>query len=442
MELQCDKVLGSWFGMAVGDAMGLSVRGLKQETIAQFFGGIDGYKDVTPHIGAGVKRYRMQGLYGVQTQSALAVCDSILKNKNAGGDEITSLLQEMSSMGPEHYCGVFRHALGTFRKMLESLEGETSLAPVGHNFADGSFFAMTVPLALIYRDDLITMRSRCVEIYSSMTANLCELNGALVLGFFITRFLAMSPNEEGAPADPERLLEDAAKFCEDNEAYFQETFPDLWEENGGDRSFSHTLRGLRDNFKMDASQLKEWICQNASTLVKSAISHPSQGYALTLLPLALMIVLREGKDFASAMTPALNMGREADRMGALVGAMAGALYGFSGISDAWRSGLVNAREIKLRGEALFSGKGVAAFKDLQAMESGLTAKENETGKKYLPKTSKKSPAKGLGVKTALEGNADDLDVPRKEDVVGWRKYNKDKTKEKRDRRRNRDLPEL
>ena len=56
-----DKILGSWFGMAVGDAMGQSVKGLKPETVKQYFKQVDGYKDVRPYIGKGIKQYRMPG---------------------------------------------------------------------------------------------------------------------------------------------------------------------------------------------------------------------------------------------------------------------------------------------------------------------------------------------------------------------------------------------
>ena len=66
-----DKILGSWMGMAIGDALGQSVKGLKPETVKQYFKQVDTYHDVRPFIGKGIKQYRMAGLYGVQTQRAL-----------------------------------------------------------------------------------------------------------------------------------------------------------------------------------------------------------------------------------------------------------------------------------------------------------------------------------------------------------------------------------
>ncbi len=84
MDSLRDKILGSWCGMAAGDALGLAVRGMKPQAIRQCFREFDGYQDVRPFIGKGIKHYRMRGLYGTQTQCALAVCEAFLKNKKTG----------------------------------------------------------------------------------------------------------------------------------------------------------------------------------------------------------------------------------------------------------------------------------------------------------------------------------------------------------------------
>ena len=80
-----EKIVGSWYGMAVGDAMGLAIKGLKAATVRQMFGTMDGFKDVRPFLGKGIKRFKMPGLYGAQTQSALAAGDCLLKNKKKRG---------------------------------------------------------------------------------------------------------------------------------------------------------------------------------------------------------------------------------------------------------------------------------------------------------------------------------------------------------------------
>ena len=46
MNISPEKVMGSFLGMAAGDAMGRSVNGLKPEAIRQIFGTIEEYKDI------------------------------------------------------------------------------------------------------------------------------------------------------------------------------------------------------------------------------------------------------------------------------------------------------------------------------------------------------------------------------------------------------------
>jgi ADP-ribosylglycohydrolase len=116
-----DKIMGSWMGMAIGDALGQSVKGLKPETVKQYFKKVDGYHDVRPYIGKGIKQYRMAGLYGVQTQRALAVCDSLLKTKKPNGEDLSDLLVRMSAHGPENYFGMFRRPEGCFYKSVQDL---------------------------------------------------------------------------------------------------------------------------------------------------------------------------------------------------------------------------------------------------------------------------------------------------------------------------------
>ena len=148
------------------------------------------------------------------------------------------------------------------------------------------------------------------------------------------------------------------------------------------------------------------------------------------------MVLKGGNDFASVLTRSLNMGKESARLGTLVGAWAGALYGFEGIPQHWKTGLVNSREIRARGESLFQRRTVKGLKNLVDMELALTNKEFEEAKKFSPKTTQKPSRK---ISSGLDLDAEELEasvIPKKEDAALWRKFQKDKTKMKRDRRRN------
>ena len=228
-------------------------------------------------------------------------------------------------------------------------------------------------------------------------------------------------------------------FCQKIENRFQEIAPNLWDETPQSERgmLEQTIKSLRELWDIEFNQLLSWICQNASDLHKTKIISPSQSYVLTLLPLCLIIVLREGRGFDSSLVTGINMGKEADKIGVLVGILAGAIYGWHGIPESWRSGLANGKEIRLRGEGLFSGHFPKDAKDIYEMELGLTTKEFEVGKKYFPKplTNFTRPTPRPMLSWEDEG-ANEPTIPEKSDVVNWRKFQKDKSRDKKNRRKH------
>jgi ADP-ribosylglycohydrolase len=428
-----DKIMGSWMGMAIGDALGQSVKGLKPETVKQYFKKVDGYHDVRPYIGKGIKQYRMAGLYGVQTQRALAVCDSLLKTKKPNGEDLSDLLVRMSAHGPENYFGMFRRPEGCFYKSVQDLPNRVRPLLADQASAYACYFSMAMPLALYQQRTSKTLMQYCIEAALLLSRHSWEVVGSAVTGFITTRLL----NEEGLP-DGATLLNEAAEFCKTAEEWYRENYPDryaLAEKNP--EAMSRTLSDLADQYSQGSLEnLPGWICSNASSYIKTEIVHATQGHALTILPLALVRLLMPGQDFASALTGTLNLGREADKLGVLIGCWAGAVHGVSGIPQDWQTGLVNGKEIKLRGEALAKRKKGVVGKDLLDMELGLTQKEAEERRKYMPKELQKSAKKASVLEDLwMEEEAEETLPQLKEDPRRWREFERDKTRKKRDRRR-------
>jgi ADP-ribosylglycohydrolase len=428
-----NKILGSWMGMAIGDALGQSVKGLKPETVKQYFKQVDGYHDVRPFIGKGIKQYRMAGLYGVQTQRALAVCDSLLKTKKPDGEDLSDLLVRLSAHGPENYFGVFRRPEGCFYKSVQDLPNRGDPLQADQASAYACYFSMAIPLALYQQRPSKTLMQYCIDVALLLSRHPWEVVGTATAGFITVRLL----NEEGLPGGT-ALLSEAAEFCKTAEAWYRENYPDrctLSEKNG--EAMSRTLNDLADQYSQGQLEpLPTWICDNASSYIGTKIVHATQGHALTILPLALVRLLMPGQDFASTLTGTLNLGREADKLGALIGCWAGAVYGLSGVPQDWQSKLVNGKEIKLRGEALAKRKKGSVGKDLLDMELGLTQKEAEERRKYLPREPTKSAKKGSVLEDLwLEEEAEDTLPQLKEDPRRWREFERDKTRKKRDRRR-------
>ncbi|HZR17954.1 MAG TPA: ADP-ribosylglycohydrolase family protein [Verrucomicrobiae bacterium] len=76
------------------------------------------------------------------------------------------------------------------------------------------------------------------------------------------------------------------------------------------------------------------------------------GYAYHSVPIALYAWLRSPNNFQDALTSALNCGGDTDTVGAIVGALAGASVGTSGIPSEWLSGICEwPRSLSVLGQA-------------------------------------------------------------------------------------------
>ena len=432
-----EKVVGSWCGMAVGDAMGLSAKSMKPETVQQLFGPMNSFKDVRPFIGKGIKRFKMKGLYGIQTQGSLVIADCLLKNKKWNAEKTTECLTKLSVSGPEYYWGVYRRPDKNFFQSINSLK---DMVPRGvdHNPADATFLTMGIPAGLIHRDRPEMGISLNINIGLMMSRNLCEITGLALTGYLVSRFLFLKPESEKPVHQAEQVLVAAEEFCQKIETQVEKTAPTLWDQTPESKRglLKQTLKSLREQWNFSCDELLNLICQNASDRHKIKITSPAQSYVLTLLPLSLLLVLREGREFDLTLTTGLNMGKEADKVGALVGALAGAIYGWQKIPVPWRSDLVNIKEILIRGEGLFSGRFPKVAKDLYEMELGLTAKEFDVGKKYFSKTPvnffRPTPRPKLSWE---DGYNKKSAPPEKSDVFSWRKFEKEKSRAKKDRRK-------
>ncbi len=422
-----DKVISSWFGMAVGDAMGRPAKGLKPAAIRQIFETMDGFKDVRPIMGKRIKGYCMQGLYGAPTQCALAVGDALLKNKKQFLAESAKNLQDLAKAGPEGYFGVYRNHSACLWQAMDLLGDQGQVSE--QNSSTSLFVNLAVPLALFQGKWSKTLARQCFDVCLLMSRNRFEVVGTVLNGFLVTRFLTLNPGENSLAAID--ILREAEEICRQAEEDYQSRFPES-EDGGlkGVNALSRAIKGLAEKFH--EPDLLQWLSEYSNPFTKMEIRHPSQGFVMTLLPLALHCVLHPPEPgFASTLTHSLSHGRETEMLGALVGAWAGALYGFDNIPAFWKSGLVNAKEIRLRAEALSARHGNKAQKDLLDMEAGLTAKEFEEGKRNLPKESKK----GIQLKSQYLWD-EEAPLPSKEDRAEWRKFQKEKTKSKRDRRKN------
>jgi ADP-ribosylglycohydrolase len=429
MEFDSDKVIGCFLGMAIGDAMGRSVNGLKMEAISQVFGAVEDYKDVKKVVGKGIKRYRMKGLYGSPTQCALAVCDGVLTNKKKFLEETLRNIQSLSNGGHENYFGVFRSSESCLWKAVDLLENQPEES-MTQSSATALFTSLSVPLALYHKKWSKTLATQCLDLALVFSSHPQEIVGTILNGFLVTRFLNLKKDE--LVSQGKEILQEAVEICTQAERDYQDRI-NVFEDDliaKSKNAFSKTLEGLISQLEKPEKEALQWIVENASVYTKREIRHASQGFVLTLIPLALYWMLNQKNKFL--LETILKQGRDTEKLGALAGAWSGAVNGEQVIPKNLKTGLVNSREIRLRGEALFQRRMNKDMKLLSDMEMALTAKESEEAKRYQPKEPKK-----VLKQISIDFWEDEEDiVPSKEDRAQWRKFQKDKTKSKRDRRKN------
>ncbi len=424
-------------GLAIGDALGQAAKGLKPEAIKQLYKRMDKFQDVRPFIGKGVKTYRMKGLYGCQMQMALALGESLIRNKGLDEAELGELLVRMSLAGPEGYFGVFRRPEGVFARTVMEFTNRDDPTEADWNTSFGSFFPLGVTTALYYGRDSATFRETVTRVGSMMSSHPWEISATAVSGYITLALCRLNVEEKGGIINSAKaLLKESAQWAGEVEQQCSV----LSEESGPVDALSKTLANMAERVESNsAGELQNWIVENANQFLKQPLRYTTQGQALVLLPQALLQVLMTPASFDEVLEGTALMGREAIKLCALTGVFAGALYGAGAIGKQWNAELVNVREIKSRGEALarrrFSGKG----KDLVDMEMGLTRKESEENRKYVPKTPRKSatdqpiPKHQLFEEMGIEWEHDPLleirDNPRLR-----REFERDKSKKKKERR--------
>lgn len=280
MDPKMDRAVGAFVGLAVGDALGTTLE----------FSRRDSHPPLTDMIGGGP--FGLQpGEWTDDTSMALCLAESLLAND---GFDPADLMQrfvrwwqhgENSVNGRCFDIGITtRNALARYQKSGNPLAGDTDPMTAGN----GSIMRLAPVVLRWFHDpaaaiDIAALQSRTTH---------------------------------GAPAAVEgcRLL--------------AEILLDLVES--GDKA---VLRASRAS----AEPLLAGIAAG-SWMSKDRDQIHSSGYVVETLEAAMWAV-SEGEDFREALLLAVNLGGDADTVGAVAGQIAGALWGVSGIPAEWRNRL-------------------------------------------------------------------------------------------------------
>jgi ADP-ribosylglycohydrolase len=295
-----DRAIGALIGLAVGDALGTTLE----------FTGRDTRPPLTDMVGGGPFELE-PGEWTDDTSLALCLADSLIQRQTLDPHDLMTRFVSWFREGEytsNGRCfdigGATRTALERFERSGDPIAGATSSQSAGN----GSIMRLA-PVAIYWRNDDVKA---------------------------VDAAKRQSQTTHGAA----EAVEACALLCNVLLAAI----------NG---------RGRKRCFQQDPATYatpKIKALAAGSWRSKSRDDIRSSGYVIDTLEAALWAVA-QARDFGEAVLLAVNLGEDADTVGAVAGQIAGALFGASSIPVAWRTRLAHADRIEGIAKRLAAPRG-------------------------------------------------------------------------------------
>ena len=283
-----DRVAGGFIGLAIGDALGAPVEFCRRNTFEK----VTGYRE-------GGKFNLPAGAWTDDTAMAICLAQSLIEQNKL---DQTDLLNR--------FCHWAEHGENTSTGVCVGI-GQNTLRVLGD-----------------YR------RTGSLEAKPFGAKN--DGNGSLMRLF--PAIAAAYPNKELAVgiSKEQSKVTHASIIAEESCAYAADLILDL-------------LSGSKLSDAIGQINKAEWCDPISSALEMeltdfSEVGIRSTGYVVDTLQASIWAALNSNS-FEEAVLKAVNLGDDADTVGAVTGQIAGSIYGYSNISSHLKSGLVNERDL-------------------------------------------------------------------------------------------------
>jgi ADP-ribosylglycohydrolase len=331
-----DRIAGSFYGLLVGDALGCPVEGWSREQIARTYGRLAEMEEPRG-------RWRPRGLHSDDGQQAIALCDAVLETPEQPGPAFARLLVDLLRQGPRGAAfGLHRGTGANFRGTVSTLAAGAAWDQAATTTAGNGAAMRIAPVALYHRDDLAALRESVVGVSRVTHGDIRGIAAAGAVAFLVARALTHT--------GPARALGDDALLA------FVRRVEDRAAAVLGTRAHQHdvaeglarVIEGL-DLGRAVALGRIEGLARRGAARPVGATAGFALGSVLTAILMFLTIA-----DFEGAVMETVMLGGDADTTGAMVGQMAGALYGEQAIPERWRTALVACGALEDRIDALLA----------------------------------------------------------------------------------------
>ncbi len=362
MTVTIDKARGCLLGQAIGDALGAPIEGWSRERVLRTYGPV---RDYVEAAGSGVRHARLPGLYTDDTQQALILADVLAEYRGFDPEGARRLYVELARPSPGLPRGAHRGTGGNYRTALERMAAAPAGEVTGIASAGNGAAMRIAPLGLWYAGDRAALQQAVIEASRQTHTDARAIAAAAAVAYLVAHLAAPPAATAG---DARAALRAAAAFAQETEAELcgpgQEPRPPR---------FSAALLILDPLWEAPRWDVLRTIVVEANRQQPAhPIQSPSDSFACASVPTAIYLALHE-PSFEEAIVEAINLGGDADTVGAIAGALAGARWGAGAIPQRWLDGLANLEGIVARADALAGGtKGAGEWQDLPAIERRLT----------------------------------------------------------------------
>jgi ADP-ribosyl-[dinitrogen reductase] hydrolase len=364
-----DRAAGALVGMAVGEALGAPLEGLTTEEVLDKVGRVEGYveaKRVQPYGRAG---YFQVGVYEDETQLALLAAEVMVRGGGFSPQQYRDKIEELGQPIDGNAFGCFRRARRNFRVAVKKMLKGAPWTETGVNTAGSGAASRGVPIGVFFRDDRAAMVKAAVEAALVTHKDVRALASAAAMAAAVAANLKTTHDKI-----------DAAEWCagvagatREAEDYVAAHFPELVSgaRAGALHQLSDAIAALPGLIKLDIESAFAKIIAFASPKGSRPITSAVRGFALTGVVTSFWFVLTGLDVFDATVCDAVSEGGSSDTVGALTGALLGALHGVSMIPPSLLAPLKNREQVELRGRIL-AGAPREGLKSILLLEAALT----------------------------------------------------------------------
>ena len=338
-----DDIRGALLGTAVGDALGMPIEGLSHQNVRTYYLGIKEYRDDLERKDLDAGQWTDDTQFTFALARVLAEGDGLPETGRRLAEAYVSMRPEARRWGPTTSAAVDRLAEGTSWREAGSAERATNGAPM-RAAPLGAWWALREP-------DWETAADRISALLGITHAHPASLAAGIGHARAVALLLRADPDRLDGPAFFEKVLETvrrAEAFLDRRREGREEKTAERGDEPGEaetsgnepareERAFGAAARTavgdrltrLRDHLTDTPLDLQD-LCDGTGA------------EADTSWPYALAMMARNPGLIEATLLSGINVGGDADTIGAFLGGMLGSLHGWSAFPDEWRKGLEEA----------------------------------------------------------------------------------------------------